>query len=125
MKDPMELSRREKPGHTIFHVGTNDLNSDRPSDLLTKSIVHLVITLKDNSQNVSISNIIMQNDSFNKKAMEVNGYLKQLCVEKNIFLVDHTKTIHSRNINKSKLHLNKLGNIILLRQHQVFCINIK
>ena len=91
---------REKPDHTILQVGTNDLNSDRPSDLITKSVVHLAITLKNNSQNASISNIIMRNDSFNEKAMEVNGYLKQLCIEKNIFLVDHTKTIHLRKGSK-------------------------
>ena len=113
MKDHMKPSMREKPDHTILHVGTNDLNSDRPSNLIAKSIIDLVITLKNNSQNVSISNIIMRNDSFNEKAMEVNGYLKQLCIEKNIFLIDHTKTIHSRNINRSKLHLNKSGSIIL------------
>ena len=98
--------------HTILHVGTNDLNSDRPSHLIAKSIVDLDITLKSNSQNVSISNIIMRNDSFNEKAMEVDGYLKQLCIE-NVFLIDHIKTIHSRNINRSKLHRNKSGSIIL------------
>ena len=113
MKDHMKPSMREKTDHTNWHVGTNDLNGDRPSDLIAKSIVDLAITLKSNSQNVSISNIIMRNDSFNEKAMEVNGYLKQLCIEKNIFLIDHTKTIHSRNINRSKLHLNKSGSIIL------------
>ena len=89
----MKPSMREKPDHTILRVGTNDLNSDRPSYLTAKSIVDLVITLKINRQNVSISNIIIRNDSFNEKAMEVNGYLKQLCIEKNIFLIDHTKTI--------------------------------
>ena len=129
IRDHMKPSMREKPDHTILHVGTNDLNSDRPSYLTAKSIVDLVITLKINRQNVSISNIIIRNDSFNEKAMEVNGYLKQLCIEKNIFLIDHTKTIHSRNINRSKLHLNKSGSIILsnifLRQYQVFCIDIK
>ena len=96
-----------------MHVGTNDLNSDRPSNLIGKSIVDLAITLKNNSQNVSISNIIMRNDSFNEKTMEVNGHLKQLYIEKNIFLIDQAKTIHSRNINRSKLHLNKSGSIIL------------
>ena len=45
--------------------------------------------------------------------MEVNGYLKQFFIEKNIFLIEHTKTLHSRNINRSKLHLNKSGSIIL------------
>ena len=52
MKDHMKPSMREKPGHTILHVGTNDLNSDRPSNLIGKSIVDLAITLKNNSQNV-------------------------------------------------------------------------
>ena len=93
MKDHMKPSMRGKPDHTILHVGTNYLNSQRPSDLIAKSIVHLAINLKNNSQNVSISNIIMRNDSFNEKAMEVNGYLKQLCIEGNISLIDHTKTI--------------------------------
>ena len=27
----------------------------------------------------------MRNDKFNEKAMEVNGHLKQFCIEKNIF----------------------------------------
>ena len=76
MKDHMKPSMREKPDHTILHVWTNDLNRDRPVDLIAKSIIDLAITLKSNSQNVSISNIIMRNDSFNEKAMEVNGYLK-------------------------------------------------
>ena len=129
IRDHMKPSMREKPDHTILRVGTNDLNNDRPSYLTAKSIVDLVITLKINRQNVSISNIIIRNDSFNEKAMEVNGYLKQLCIEKNIFLIDHTKTIHSRNINRSKLHLNKSDIIILsnifFRQYQVFCIDIK
>ena len=55
----------------------------------------------------------MCNANFHEKAMEVNGYLKQLCVEKNIFLIDYAKTIDSRNINRSKLHLNKSARIIL------------
>ena len=85
MKDHMKPLMREKPDHAILHVGTNDLNSDRPSDLIAKSVVDLAITLKRNSQNVSISNITIRNDSFNEKAMEVNCCLKQLCIEKNIF----------------------------------------
>ena len=113
MKDRMKPSMKEKPDHTILHVGTNDLNSDRPSDLIAKFIIDMAIILKKNSQNVSVSNVIMRNDKFNEKAMEVNGYLKQFCTEKNIFLIDHAKTIHSRNINRSKVHLNKSGDIIL------------
>ena len=77
MKDHMKPSTREKPDHIILHVGTNDLNSDKPSNLIAKSIVDLAITLKNSSQNVSVSNIIVRNDKFNEKAMEVNCYLKE------------------------------------------------
>ena len=42
MKDHMNSSMREKPDPTILHVGTNDLNSDRPSNLIAKSIVHFL-----------------------------------------------------------------------------------
>ena len=63
MKDHMKASMREKPDHIILQVGTNDLNSDRQPDLIVKSIVDLAITLKNNSQNLTVSNIIMRNDS--------------------------------------------------------------
>ena len=63
MKDHMKASMREKPDHIILQVGTNDLNSDRQTVLIVKSIVDLAITLKNNSQNLSVSNIIMRNDS--------------------------------------------------------------
>ena len=63
MKDHMKASMREKPDHIILQVRTNDLNSDRQPDLIVKSIVDLTITLKNNSQNLSVSNIIMRNDS--------------------------------------------------------------
>ena len=75
MKDHTKPSMRERPDCTILHVRANDLNSDRPPDLIVKSTVDLAITLKNNSENVNVSNIIMRNDNFNDKAMEVNDYL--------------------------------------------------
>ena len=62
---------------------------------------------------LSISNIIMRNGKFNNKGMQVNRNLKQFCIEQNIFLVDHTKTLHPISISKSKLHLNKSRTSIL------------
>ena len=45
--------------------------------------------------------------------METNRYLKELCKEKNIFLIQHDKTITTRDLNGLKLHLNKRGTEIL------------
>ena len=103
----MKPSMSEKPDHRISHIGTNDLNKDRAPDLIAKSITDLAITMKSNS------NIVMRNDKFNDKAVKLDGHLKRFSIEKNIFLIDHTKTFHPRNINKSKLHLNKSETSIL------------
>ena len=129
MKDHMKPSMGEKPDHTILHVGTNDLSSDRPPDLIAKSIVDLAITLKSNSQNASVSNIIMRYDNFNDKAMEVNGYLKQFCIEKNIFLM----TIPKQPIQETLTDVSYISIIqvvvfkatILLGRYQVFWIDMK
>ena len=52
----------------------------------------------------------MRNDNLNDKAMEVNeNRLNRFCIDKKIFLINHTKTFHPRNINKSRLHMNKRG----------------
>ena len=86
MKDHMKPSMREKFDCTILHVGKNDLNSNRPSDIIAKSIIDLTITLKSNSQNVNVSNITMRNDNFYEKAMEVDCYyLKKFYTENNFF----------------------------------------
>ena len=39
----------------------------------------------------------------------VNSHLKYFYIKKNIFFIDHTKTIKSQNLNKSNLYLNKTG----------------
>ena len=85
MKDHMKPSMREKPDHTILHLRTNYLSNNRPSDYIAKSIIDLAITLKTNSQNISVSNIIMRNDNFNEKSMEINGYLKNSVLKRIFF----------------------------------------
>ena len=101
MKDHMKPSMRKKLNDTILHAGTNDLNSDRPPDLIANSIVDLTITLKKNSQSVSVFNIITRNGNCNDKTAGLNNYLKQSCIEKNIILIDLTKTIYSKTFNIS------------------------
>ena len=60
--------------HIILHVGTNDLNSEKSSQLCSKSIVDLAKSLKSGKRKVTISGIIPRNDEWNNKAAEVNEY---------------------------------------------------
>ena len=69
IKDYIKPSQRENWDHYILHVGTNDLCLDRPPELIAKSIIDLALLLKSKSHDVSVSNIIVRNDSdtLNKK----------------------------------------------------------
>ena len=59
MKDYLKPSLRENHDHFILYIGTNELNTERSPELLAKFIVDLSITLKVNSHNASVSNIIV------------------------------------------------------------------
>ena len=115
MKDYIKHSQRENSDHYILHVGTNHLCLDRSPELIAKSIIDLALTLKSKSHDVSVSNIIVRNDSdtLNKKGCEVNAILMELCKEKNIYLIDHSKKIKPQHLNKGKLHLNQKGSRLL------------
>ena len=115
MKDYIKPSQRENSDHYILHVGTNDLCLDRSPELIAKSIIDLALALKSESHDVSVSNIIVRNDSdiLNKKECEVNAILMELCKEKNIYLIDSSKKIKPQHLNKGKLHLNQKGSRLL------------
>ena len=68
-------------------------------------------SMKGENCDVSISNIILRTDNkkFNQKVQEVNTHLKDICKDKNIYLIDNTNKIKAQHLNKGKLHLNKRG----------------
>ena len=109
MKDYIKPSQRENSDQYILHVGTNELCLDRSPQLIAKSIIDLALTLKSESHDVSVSDIIVRNDSdtLKKKECEVNAVLMELCKEKNIYLIDNSKKIKPQHLNKGKLHLNQ------------------
>ena len=47
------------------------------------------------------------------KSNEVNDYLSKLCMERNIYLIDPSKSLKTQHLNGSKLHLNRRGASIL------------
>ena len=47
------------------------------------------------------------------KVNEVNKCLNELCFQRNVLLIDHSKTLKLQDLNGSKLHLNRRGTAIL------------
>ena len=67
--------------------------------------------MKGENCDVSMSNIILRTDNkkFSQKGQEVNTHLKDMCKEKNIYLIDNTNKIKVQHLNKGKLHFNILS----------------
>ena len=107
----MKPSLRENPNHFILRVGTNNLNTRRSPELIAISIVDLARTLKGNSRDVIVSNIIVRTDNsnLNKKGCEVNAHLTEMCKERKLNLINYSKKIKSNHLNRDKLHLNQKG----------------
>ena len=117
MKDYVKLSLKSTPNHFILHAGTNDLNSNQTSEVIAKEMADLATSLRNNQHAISVSNIILKtaNSKLNAKRCEVNQILSELCHERNIYHIDHSKKIKTNHLNEGKLHLNKNGSNILSR----------
>ena len=63
MKDYMKPSICENnPDHIIFHVGTNDVLSDKNQQVIAQSIVDLVKNVTNDNLQVTVSSIVLRND---------------------------------------------------------------
>ena len=70
--------REENPDFIIFHVGTNELNSDKNAELVGKSITCLAKGIANDKKKITISGTTSRNDEWNKKANVVNDQQKEM-----------------------------------------------
>ena len=103
---------RKNPDHILIHVGTNDLPTRRQPDVIAEDIIRLVLKLKANSCDISVSNIVVRNDQYRNKVSAANRKLKDLCKEKNLHYIDHTNSINTRHLNGSKLRYKRYKDLI-------------
>ena len=110
MKDYVKPCIREKnPDYIIFHVGTNELNSDLPPERIAKSIIDVAKNTQPYSRVVIISGIVPRNDNFHINATEVNKELCKMCDKEKLLFLSHSNINPKIHLNKSKLHLNHNG----------------
>ena len=72
-------------------------------------------SLKDNSHDVSVSSIIVRidNSNLNEKGCEANANLREICKERKLNLINHSKKIKPNYLNRDNLHLNQKGSKVL------------
>ena len=74
------LLRENSPRSLTIHVGTyNVSNEGKLPKAIAEAITKLAVSFLNNSHNVTISNIITQNDRWNAKVDEVNKRLAEQC----------------------------------------------
>ena len=109
MKDYMKRCIRENnPDHLIFHVETNDILSNKTAKCIAESILSLAKEMKASKLDVSISSIILRNDNWNSKVMEVNSYLNNFCESSDIPFISNTTINPKKHLNSSRLEPKRL-----------------
>ena len=88
-KDHAKPSLKQNSDHLVLHAGTNDLDSDRSPELISKSITDIAITPRIEKHDVTVSNVIPQSSHLQTKAKDVNTYLTRLSKENFFSLIDH------------------------------------
>ena len=104
--------RELNPEHIILHVGTNDLDTEKTTSQISKSILDLASSLKNETNTIHVLLINPRNDHLNNKVNEVNNRLINMCQQRNIKIINHINTIDpSKHLNESLFHLNRYGAI--------------
>ena len=113
MYDDVKPTIREfNPNHITLHVRINELKSSKTASQISRSVIDLALSLKSETNAVTISLIVLRKHNLNNKAQEVNSRFINMCGERDITFTDHTDTIDTeRHLNESKVHLNKSGAI--------------
>lgn len=93
----------------ILHTGTNDLRSSKSATDIAEDIVSLACEMKTKDNDVVISGITGRKDEWDRKGIEVNKHLNQICINKNILFLDNRNISRDMHLNGSGLHLNANG----------------
>ena len=92
-----------------------DTFETRKRSVISAFSICMAVPLKRNSRDVSVSIIIVRTDDSNlsEKGCEVNAHLTEMCKERKLNLINHSKKIKPNHLNRGKLHLNQKGSKVL------------
>ena len=114
-----------KPKQVIIHVGTNDLKTKSPAEIIY-NLKNLGNQAKQENPctDVSLSQIIIRSDDtrLQNKLVEVNKCIQDLCEQENWGLIDNSN-ISNMHLNPYGLHLNKRVSAMLAKNIKLHITN--
>lgn len=122
-----------KPKQLFIMIGTNDLAYGKTVDYINKNYIKILEAINEQSPNTDIYiqsilpvDDIIHNTRPNKHIIEINSFLKQLCVEKSINYIELTPLFADAHgkLNKAYsidgLHLNGQGYLMWKKEIEKF-----
>ena len=85
------IERDFKPEIFVLHVGTNGFPLNKSPKEISEDIVTLAELMKAENNKIMISSIVCRADSFKEKVDDVNAHLEEICAEKDIAVITHSK----------------------------------
>ena len=106
----------------IIHVGTNDLVHEDENHVAEK-MENLIEKVRQQTERIAVSSVIRRYDSkvSQSKIASYNNLLHNLCLKHNIYYINNDN-IDKPLLNRSNLHLNKVGDKAL---GSAFCTFLK
>ena len=102
----------------VIHVGTNSLRETETPEKCADEIANLAKLVLSSSPEttVALSSIVTRIDDkvLAAKAIEVNLHLKQVCQQNHWTFINHSN-IKPCHLNRSGIHLNKAGTLLMAR----------
>ena len=77
-EDYVKPSPRQHLYHIIIHVGTNETSTNKKLEQIAKLVAELALSVKNNSCDMALSDMIVRNDVHQQKVVETNRHLKEL-----------------------------------------------
>ena len=126
MTDHIKPIQRKRPDKLILHVGTNNLRGRGTPSNHAKEIISLAESVKNTlpETEILISGLInrVDDDALDNKVDQVNTALKQMCCQHHWKFIEHSNIISS-HLNRSGIHLNKMGTAKLSRNLNKYIYN--
>ena len=85
--------KRCEPGKYHPSHWKNDLNSEKTSSQIARSIINLAVALKANTYIIPISIITQQNDHLNNKTSKLDSPLVNICGKRHVPVIGHSEPI--------------------------------
>ena len=119
MRDHIKPILRKKPDQLIIHVGINSLRDSESPSACCNEINNPLSSIKRDATNtdVVLSSLIARSDVEQPaiQVEEVNSTLRNFCRQNQWKIIPHSNIVAKHHLNRSGLHLNRIGTSRLAR----------